>query len=132
MSIVANSAPPLDLSKLAKLKEVVLGCGGPSVQWIVITLQTAESINLEQITIRWSTASGTSIAESVHREWQDLDRVLLQFWISRSIRPKIGYWGGVGGRDSFPAMEPKAHTPARYFSLSDRIIAHTFNIGLFA
>jgi len=29
------------------------------------------------------------VGEEVFREWLDLDRLLIQFWESRSIRPKI-------------------------------------------
>jgi len=55
-----------------------------------VTLQTAESINLERITIH----SPDFFKRSGYREWQDLDRLLLQFWISHSIRPKIGCRNG--------------------------------------
>ena len=83
----------LDLSKLTKLKDVALGF--TDIQRITMTLQTAESTNLEQIAIRLhlSTDFTTENEESAYQKWQDLDRLLLQFWISRSIRPKIGYWG---------------------------------------
>ena len=56
-------------------------------------LQTVESTNVEQIIIQPFAALEAPIAESVYREWQDLDRVLLHFWTSRSIRPRIGYRG---------------------------------------
>ena len=87
----------LDLSKLTKLKDVVLW--GPTIQWIIMTLRTAESINLEQITIHSSADFGEPIVESAYREWQDLDRLLLQFWTSRSIRPKIRYEQEKGASD---------------------------------
>ena len=64
-----------------------------------MTLQTAESINLEQITIHPSTVLGRPIVESAYREWQDLDRLLLRFWTSHSIRPKIWYKDGEEGYD---------------------------------
>ena len=59
-----------------------------------MTLQTAQSINLRQITIRSSTTTGKPIVESAYQGWQDLDRLLLQFWTSHSIRPKIVGEGG--------------------------------------
>ena len=87
---VANPGMPLvDLSKLTKLKDVVFGC--PDIQRITMTLQTAESTNLEQITIIYPIDFGQVIMESAYREWKDLDRLLLQFWVSYSIRPKIRY-----------------------------------------
>ena len=71
-----------------RLREVVLECD--IAQRIAMTLQTAESINLEQIAILLTTFR-TPIVESDYREWQDLDRLLLQFWTSRSIRPQIRF-----------------------------------------
>jgi hypothetical protein len=81
--------PFLDLSKLTKLKDVVFGYTGSDIQRITATLQTAESINLQQITIRSPTAFRRPIVESSYGNWQDLDRLLLRFWTSRSTRPKI-------------------------------------------
>jgi hypothetical protein len=34
------------------------------------------------------------IGEAAHQEWRDLDRLLVQFWISRPVRPKIMYMAG--------------------------------------
>ena len=97
--VVEHNKPLLDLSKLTKLKEVVFGCTGSDVQRIIMTLQTAESINLKQITIHSPTAFRKPIVESAYQEWQDLDRLLLRFWTSRSIRPKIGCKNGKEGCD---------------------------------
>jgi len=83
--------PLLDLSKFTKLKDVVFGCTGSDIQRVTITLQTAESINLERITIH---SPRKPIAESAYQEWQDLDRLLLRFWTSRSTRPRIRYRQG--------------------------------------
>ena len=92
--IVEHSMPLLDLSKLTKLKDVVFGCTGPEIQRITMTLQTAESINLEQITIHSPTSFKELVVESDCPGWQDLDRLLLRFWTSHSIRPKIWYKDG--------------------------------------
>jgi hypothetical protein len=92
MTTAADNAPPLDLSSLMRLKEVEFRCRGSNVRWITVALQTAESINLERIVID---TLERSIAESAYREWQELDRLLLQFWTSRSIRPMIKHrWEG--------------------------------------
>ena len=64
-----------------------------------MTLRTAESINLEQITIHFPFAFVEPTVEAAHREWRDLDRLLVQFWTSRSIRPKIIYEQERGGSD---------------------------------
>ena len=99
--------PFLDLSKFTKLKDVVFGCTGPDIRRVTMTLQTAQSINLEEITIR---SPRKPILESAYREWQDLDRLLLQFWTSRSIRPRIGYKDREEGRELrylVPGMLPE-------------------------
>ena len=79
--------PLVDLSRLTKLKDVALWC--PEVQRITVTLQTAESINVEQIIIELTSTFRTPLAGPAHRKWEDLDRLLLQFWTSHSIRPQI-------------------------------------------
>jgi hypothetical protein len=109
MTTVADNAPPLDLSSPVRLKEVELGCCGSNVRWITMTLQTTKSITLERVTIRIRSFKAP-IAESAYREWQDLDHLLLQFWTSRSIRPKIRYsWeeGGCDLREFAPRLLPE-------------------------
>ena len=98
----------VDLSKLTKLKDAAFGC--PDIRRITTTLQTAEFINIEQITIYYPADLGMPILESAYPEWQDLDRLLLRFWTSRSIRPKIMYERGRGGcdlRDVTPRLLPE-------------------------
>ena len=63
-----------------------------NVRWIIGALQTAESTNLRQITIRFPFELGAWSGGIFRREWQELDRALLQFWTSHSIRPRIEYW----------------------------------------
>ena len=75
-----------------------------------MTLRTAESINLQQITIHLPFAFTEPIVESAYLEWQDLDRLLVQFWTSHSIRPKIRYRRGKDGcdlRDVAPRLLPE-------------------------
>ena len=62
-----------------------------------MSLQTVESENLRQITIHpyATTLTGTA----VHQEWQDLDRLLVQFCTSHSIRPRVMYGLDEGGRE---------------------------------
>ena len=108
LGVAKHNTSRLDLSKLTKLKDVVLWC--PDIQRITMTLQTAESTNLKQITIHLPLAFIQPTVESAYREWQDLDRLLLQFWISRSIRPKIRYRLGKDGcdlRDVAPRLLPE-------------------------
>ena len=86
-----DSTALADLSKLTKLKDVTLGFA--DIRRITMTLQTAESTNLEQIAIELPPHFVAVTKEKAYQEWQDLDRLLLQFWISCSIRPKIEYGG---------------------------------------
>ena len=80
--------PPLDLSHAAKLKGVEFRLETPAVKWVVATLQTANTECLQQITI-FSAATFDFIMEVDHREWQDLDHLLVRLWISHSIIPKV-------------------------------------------
>ena len=99
--------PLVDLSKLTKLKNVAFGY--LDIQWITMTLRTAESINLQQISIYSPANFGMPMAESAYREWHNLDHLLLQFWTSRSIRLKIRYKQRNGGnlRDCIPRFLPE-------------------------
>ena len=84
-----SGAPSLDLSKATKLRDVEFRCGKPDIRWITMALQTIESRSLQQITIDLYTPSVRQIGETVSQEWLDLDRLLVQFSTSHSIRPKI-------------------------------------------
>ena len=91
----------LDLSKATKLKDVEFRPREPIVSWINATLQTAGSKNLRQIVIHIhatlvSSILLGSIGESTWLEWRDLDRLLVQLWITRSIHPVITYEKGAG------------------------------------
>jgi len=81
-----------DLSRATKLKYLVFQCNQPNVQWVTMALQTANSKDVQQITLRPDHyAFRHSIHETVYQEREDLDRLLVQFRTSRSIRPKIVY-----------------------------------------
>jgi hypothetical protein len=81
--------PPLDLSKATKLKDVEFLCGRPNIQWIGTALKSIKSKNLQQIFIHCCPIFAMQIGETGYQDWGDLDRVLVQFWTSHSIRPKI-------------------------------------------
>ena len=58
---------------------------------------TPEHRDLRQISIRipyhlpsFGAGIGEIIGELACREWLELDHLLVQFWESRSIRPKVG------------------------------------------
>ena len=95
MSIVAGGVRQLDLSKLTRLK--VIWMRGPNVRWITMALQTAKSTNLQQIAIHFPSVLRAEAEERFHQDWQDLDGLLLQFWTSHSIRPRIEHIGKEAG-----------------------------------
>jgi hypothetical protein len=84
----------VDLSKAIKLKELSFRGGGPAIQQLTMALQTVQSKNLQQITIRPYNTFTNLNEEAVGQEWRDLDLLLVQFWTSRSIRPKIKHQVG--------------------------------------
>jgi hypothetical protein len=96
VDVDTSGAPPLDLSKAAKLKELSFRFGWSDVQRITMTLQTAQSKHLQQITIYPRGNFENPVEETVRLGWQDLDRLLVQFWTSHSIRPKIMHETGKG------------------------------------
>ena len=59
-----------------------------------MTLQTVNSKDLRRITIQPHDPIPETIEQEAYEEWQDLDRVLVQFWTSHSIRPQIVYMPG--------------------------------------
>jgi hypothetical protein len=94
-----SEIPLLDLSRASKLKDVEFRCGRPNIQWITMALQSIESKNLQQIIVHCYSIFQNPVGEIAHRAWRDLDRVLVQFWTSRAIRPKIEYEAGEEGED---------------------------------
>ena len=64
-----------------------------------MALHTVRSTNLRHITIRPSLhISSRMMEEPVPQEWHDLDRLLVQFLSSHSIRPQFAYRAGIDGR----------------------------------
>ena len=93
--------PLIDLSKATRLKIAQFDCGDQSAKWIAMALQTVTSRHrdLRQIGICIyelifddpGADIRQMVGEVVYREWLDLDRLLVQFWELRSIRPKVRY-----------------------------------------
>jgi len=70
------------------------------VQWVTEALQTIKSKNLQRITVRPVPGAFLhTIEEPVRQQWHDLDRLLVQFWASHSIRPKVTYEAGMRKKD---------------------------------
>ena len=98
---VGDSGPAsIDLSKAKKLGGVEFWPGSPKVGWVITALQTItpEHQDLRCISIyapRTLAPVGVddnvrrTVGEQIWGQWLELDRVLVQFWESRSIRPKV-------------------------------------------
>jgi hypothetical protein len=71
-----------------------------------MALQTVQSKNLQQITINPYGIFASRIEEEARQELQELDRLLVQFWTSHSIRPRIKYGAGKAGDDDLEALAP--------------------------
>jgi len=85
----------LDLSKATRLRDLVFRCRVSNIRWIVTALGTVKSKNLQQITIRLYPTIIKGLTEEA--DPQDLDRMLVQFWISHLIRPRFIQTSGEGG-----------------------------------
>ena len=85
----------LDLSNAAKLRHLMFPCRMENIGWIATALRTVESENLQRITFRMYPAFDGDSSEGADRlELQDLDRTLVQFWFSHSIRPRFVFAPG--------------------------------------
>ena len=102
-SFVDDSSPtPIDLPKATKLRNASFVPAFLNVKWITLALQTItpKHRDLRLICIHLPSDrvfTGTSlnarqiIGGGVYSQWLTLDRVLVQLWESRSVRPKITY-----------------------------------------
>ena len=92
--------PLLDLSKIAKLKDVVFYYNG-STRWITTTVQTINLRSLQQITIDSHHPTPTEIEELDYQEWQDFDHLLAKLWTSHSPKARVQGVGGGGWCKSY-------------------------------
>ena len=83
----------LDLSGATQIRDVLFRCLKPNVKWISKVLHTARSGNLRRISLEpprhRHVAIGAAAWEKVRQEWPELDQLLVQFWASHSLRPKV-------------------------------------------
>jgi hypothetical protein len=120
VNIAKSGAPPLNLSTATKLKDLSFQCRRSDIQRVTMALQSVQSENLQQIIIYPLAVSadlelfnihpygtpGNPVKETVLQEWRDLERVLVRFWTSHSIRSKILYKAGKGQKD-WEALVPR-------------------------
>ena len=95
------TSPDIDLSEALSLHGVTFGSSFLNLGWVVAALETITRKNnaLHQVTIYvFDEVSGgpdVSPFQRFYREWTSLDRLLVEFWESRSIIPKLqNPWGG--------------------------------------
>ena len=98
---VGLESASFNLSKATKLRDAVFRPESEGIEYTTTTLQTItpELRELRQITIyvpyyltryKVGTDIRQSLGEAAFRRWSALDRILVQFWESRSIRPRVG------------------------------------------
>jgi len=90
---------PIGLSKAIGLKNVTFRVGSQNVGWITTAFKTItpEGRDLQRIYLPHNLAFVNvgadirqSIGEAISRRWSDLDYLLVEFWESHSIRPRVG------------------------------------------
>jgi hypothetical protein len=90
VDVDVSGTPPLDLSKATKLKELSFRCGAVQCP---ADHDDAPNCSVETpSTDCYPHPYGTlvdPVEERILREWQDLDRLLVQFWTTHSIRPTV-------------------------------------------
>jgi hypothetical protein len=98
LSLGESRSAPIDLSKATKLKYVFFWPISPGIEWVVRALQTItpEHRKLRQVTIRVSGNSRQAIDQVNSHQWLDLDRLLVQFWDSGTVRVKLVTKAGWG------------------------------------
>ena len=85
---------PLDLSQAERLKYLAFDWGAPDLEWIPVVLETARPKCLPQITFTYITSPNPS--EGMVQVWHQLDHLLTQSSIPRSVLLEIKYVDGTG------------------------------------
>ena len=114
---------PVDLSNATKLNDAAFRVISENVSWTTMALQTItpEHRDFRHISIFVPYHSlhcvypraqvERAVQETIYQQWLDLDGLLVQFWESRSIRPRVTCempaWEGQGVRDSIKRLLPE-------------------------
>jgi hypothetical protein len=108
----------IDLSKAKKLKDIAFQLNWWAVEWVITALQTItlKHQDLRQITIEVSHFLSLfriyadirpAIGETIFGQWVELDRLLVKFWESRSILPRVVYTMGQDMGDCIGILLPE-------------------------
>jgi hypothetical protein len=101
LSFLGQPMPaPIDLLKMTKLKALVFRLNWWTIGWVATTLQaiTPKHRDFRHIKIRIPYCptflrAGANIRQTVgeanYMQWLDLDRLLIQLWESRAVRPQV-------------------------------------------
>jgi len=80
---------------------VVFRCGGLRAEWISKTLHSVEPNTLQRLSLELPRCAAIEDTtwETVQQEWLDLDCLLVQFWVSHSLRLQVIHTPGRGEKD---------------------------------
>lgn len=126
--IQAISMTTIDLSNTPKLKDINFTFRNPDVNWATQALQTADINNLQSVslTTNFYVISRAGKSGTVDLGWENLDRLLVQFWTSTSLRPKLtcraSLFDLANPRDIFARLLPE--------SMGRGIVDGDFDFGL--
>jgi len=76
--------PGINLSRARKLRDVLFRCRRLHAQWISKTLRTARPENLQLLSLELP--HSVAVEGAIRQEWLDLDSLLVEFWVSHSLR----------------------------------------------
>jgi hypothetical protein len=94
-----QKSPSINLSKVTKLKYVTFQSASQGAGWITATLKTIpkhRDLHVVKIYLPSYTLTAGDVdnarqvfGEANWREWLDLDHLLVEFWESSSLRPRV-------------------------------------------
>lgn len=95
--------PSFDLFKAPNIGGVVFQSGDLDVQWIIATLRTAGTENLQRISLVLPDCD--TLSEAFQLGWLIFDYLLISIWTKHSLRPKVTYEPGIGRDDRVDNMK---------------------------
>ena len=115
LRVESTGVTPSDLSNTPKLKDMNFTFYNPHARWITEALQTADINDLESISLKtlpWVFSRALELG-TAGLGWEDLDRLLVDFWAATSLRAKVARYEnfeGVDPRDGITRLLPESAT----------------------